>query len=73
MQEAYEMMKKMDNFVIFAVHPFDDQSNSVSMNFAYDNAIIGEITIQCSKRPVIYNANKFHDDAAKAGDVAQLK
>ena len=69
MQEAYKKMQSIENFVIYAVHPFDDFSNSVNINFAYDSAIIGEITIQCSKRPVVYNANNFHEDIVKAGDV----
>ena len=58
MKEVYTKLTEMEDLKVLKIHDFDEGSNTILLNFAFDDVIIGEIQVNCSKRPVNFNANK---------------
>jgi len=52
---------------------YKSDSNSVCMNFAYGNDILGRIEMKCYKNPVAYEANQFLSSLYKTSEICQLK
>ena len=72
--QAYEHFTRMHRVVIVRLkNKLNTTLGNVSLNFIFNQCIIGELQICYGKKPVFYQANHFLYELARAGTVLQFK